>query len=108
MSPEKPTAPIKQKDPIVLKYLEQQYGMSTHEATNVTPESAPFLSFDSGGSVTLFDNPELHKIYHIPKGYTAVLDNLDHLKTMFHADTYTPKFDNVQLAVIKHQKITVP
>ena len=67
------------------------------------------MSFDSQQNVTLFDDPSIHEKYNIPEHYSAVLDPLGHLRTMYRGDEVVPKFANTVTKVIsEHVKTMIP
>ena len=96
------------KHGFVKDYLQELYGFSDkHLEGKMTPAKFPMVSFDSKHNVTLYYNPELHESYNIKPHYSAVLDTLGHLQTMYNASEVVPKFaDTISKVVSTVQTIS--
>ena len=59
-TPSVPDAPQKAEESLIEKYLREEHP-SAQPVEKLTPENAPWLSFDKQGRITLYNDPGLHE-----------------------------------------------
>ena len=75
---------------------------------DITKRKFNYLAYNTHGEATLFDNPEIHTKFNVPKHFSAVVDAGKKVHMHYHAWEVTPKFYADSKQVLARHLQTAP